>query len=171
MPKTPNPAMIARCACGGVELEAFGAPIASVVCYCDDCQEGARRLELLPDAGPVADPDGGAAYVLYRTDRVRYAKGAHLLEAHKIEAASPTNRLVAACCHAAMAMTFDDTRHWTPVFRARFQGEPPPLQWRICTKFKSAGVPLPGDAPSSAGYPFGFMARLLTSFAAMRLGR
>jgi hypothetical protein len=32
--------MAASCACGSVELEASGAPITSVVCYCDDCQEG-----------------------------------------------------------------------------------------------------------------------------------
>ncbi len=38
--------MAASCACGSVELEASGAPITSVVCYCDDCQEGS--VDILP---------------------------------------------------------------------------------------------------------------------------
>ena len=37
--------MTAACACGRVELKAIGAPITSVVCYCDDCQEGSRQID------------------------------------------------------------------------------------------------------------------------------
>ena len=40
--------MIARCTCGNVEVEAVGAPILSVACYCDDCQKGSRQIEALP---------------------------------------------------------------------------------------------------------------------------
>lgn len=39
---------LVQCACGSVKLEAHGRPINSVVCYCDDCQEAARRIEVLP---------------------------------------------------------------------------------------------------------------------------
>lgn len=52
--------MIARCAGGSVEYEAAGNPILGVACYCDDCQEGARRVEALPGAPPVRDPDAAA---------------------------------------------------------------------------------------------------------------
>jgi len=46
--------MIATCICGSVEIEVVGTPIASVVCYCNDCQEGARNIEALPGAGTTA---------------------------------------------------------------------------------------------------------------------
>ena len=105
---TPKTHRIARCSCGSVELEAIGAPIASVVCYCDDCQEGSRQLEALPNAGPVQDADGGTAYVLYRTDRVKYVKGAELLRGHKINEKSKTSRVVATCCNSAMVVKFDE---------------------------------------------------------------
>lgn len=60
------------CVCGKVEYEATEPAILSVVCYCDDCQEGAHRIEALPNAPPVLDADGGPpASVLYRKDRVR----------------------------------------------------------------------------------------------------
>jgi len=53
--------MIATCICGSVEIEMVGAPIVSVVCYCDDCQEGARRIEALSGAPAVLDAAGGSA--------------------------------------------------------------------------------------------------------------
>jgi glycosidase len=40
------------CTCGRVRCQAIGAPIVSLVCYCDDCQEGARNIEALPNAAP-----------------------------------------------------------------------------------------------------------------------
>ena len=54
---TRSPTMTATCACGRVELEAFGKPIVSTVCYCDDCQKGADQIEALPNAwAPYAIP-------------------------------------------------------------------------------------------------------------------
>lgn len=171
MSKTLKTHRIARCACGSVEFEAVGTPITSLVCYCDDCQEGFRQLEALPNAGPVQDADSGTAYVLYRTDRVKHSRGAQLLRGHKINEKSATSRVVATCCNSAMVMKFDDSRHWVPMYRARFQGDIPPLQWRICTKFKPENVKVPNDVPSSAMYPLGFMAKLVTSNIAMLLHR
>lgn len=161
----------ARCSCGSVEIEAFGAPITSVVCYCDSCQEGSRQIEALTNANPVLDPDGGTAYILYRKDRVKYSKGAELLEGYKIEEKSTTSRVVATCCSSAMVMRFDDAKHWVPMYRARFQGDMPPLQWRICTKFKPEHAAVATDVPGSAMYPAGFMWKLLTSRIAMLLKR
>jgi hypothetical protein len=89
----------------------------------------------------------------------------------KIEETSTTNRVVATCCNSAMVMRFDDAKHWVPVYRARFQGDVPPLQWRICTKFKPEHAVLPTDIPSSTMYPAGFMWKLLTSKLSMLLSR
>jgi len=162
---------IVRCSCGSVEVETFGDPITSTVCYCDTCQEGSRQIEALPHAAPILGPDGGTAYVLYRKDRIKYSKGAELLKAYKIDEKSTTNRVVATCCNSAMVMRFDDAKHWVPVYRERFQGHPPPLQWRICTKFAPKSAEIPKDIPSSAMYPPGLMLKLLTSKLSMLLGR
>jgi hypothetical protein len=162
---------IVRCSCGNVEIETFGVPITSVVCYCDSCQEGSRQIEALTNAVPNQGPDGGTAYVLYRKDRVKYLKGADLLKGYKIDEKSTTSRVVATCCNSAMVMRFDDAKHWVPVYRGRFQGDIPPLQWRICTKFKPENAEIPKDISSSTMYPAGFMLKLLASKLSMLLGR
>jgi hypothetical protein len=162
---------VARCSCGAVEIEASGPPIATTVCYCDTCQKGSRQIEAMPNAAPVLGPDGGTAYVLYRKDRIRYAKGGELLKDCKLDEKSSTNRAVASCCNSAMVMRFDDAKHWVPVYRDRLQGELPPLQWRICTKFKPANAQIPDDVPQAAMYPPGLMLKLLTSKLAMLFGR
>jgi hypothetical protein len=154
-----------------VEIEALGRPITSVVCYCDSCQEGSGQIEALENAAPVLGPDGGSSYILYRKDRINYAKGAELLKGYKIEEKSTTSRVVATCCNSAMVMRFDDAKHWVPVYRARFDGDVPPVQWRICTKFKPEHAQIPTDVPSSSMYPAAFMWKLLTSRVSMLFGR
>lgn len=161
----------ARCSCGSVEIEASGAPITSVVCYCDTCQKGSREIEALTKAVPILGPDGGTAYILYRKDRIKYSKGAELLKGYKIEEKSATSRVVATCCNSAMVMRFDDAKHWVPVYRGRFQGDAPPLRWRICTKFSPANAVIPTDIPSSAMYPAGFVWKLLASRLSMLSSR
>jgi hypothetical protein len=168
---TRSTAMTATCSCGSIEFKAFGKPIVSAVCYCDDCQKGADQIEALPGAGAVRGPDGGTAYILYRKDRVEYSKRVELLKSYKLKETSVTNRVVAACCNSAVLMTFDRGRHWVSAYRARFHGELPSLQLRICTKFKPDGVVLPDDVPSYRGYPPGFVGKLLASRVAMLLGR
>jgi hypothetical protein len=171
MPDASNEYLTARCACGGVEIKAFGTPIGSLACHCDDCQEGSRRIEALPGAGLIRDPAGGTAYVVYRKDRIRYTNGAHLLKKYKIRENSATSRSVASCCNSAMVMTFADVRHWVPVYRARFKDGVPPLQMRVCTKFKPSGSVLPDDVPAYKMFAPKFMFRLLASRIAMLLGR
>ena len=163
--------MTATCSCGGVELKAFGRPIVSSVCYCDDCQNGAAQIEALPNAGAVRDPDGGTAYILYRKDRIECSKGAELLRSYKLKETSVTNRVVATCCNSAVFVNFDRGPHWVSAYRARFQADLPPLQFRMCTKSKPDGVALPGDVPSYRGYPPGLIFKLLASRVAMLLGR
>ena len=161
----------ARCSCGSVEIEALGTPITSVVCYCDTCQEGSRQIEALTNAEPILGPDGGTAYILYRKDRIQYSKGAELLKGYTIEEKSTTSRVVASCCNSAMVMRLADAMHWIPVYRARFQGDMPPVEWRICTKFNPENARIPTNVPSSEMYPAGFMWKLLTSKISMLFGR
>ena len=168
---THSPIMTATCSCGGVELKAFGRPIVSSACYCDDCRKGADQIEALPGAGAIRDPDGGTAYILYRKDRIECSKGAELLRSYKLKETSGTNRVGATCCNSAMFMNFDRGPHWVSAYRARFHGELPPLQLRICTKFKSDSDVIPDDVPSHRGYPLGFVVKLLASRVAMLLGR
>ena len=69
-----------------------------------------------------------------------------------------------------MMMNFDRGPFWVSAYRARFAGDLPPLQARICTKFKAEGVVLADDAPSYRGYPPWLLVKLLASRAAMALG-
>jgi hypothetical protein len=135
---TAKPRFAASCLCGRVALEATGAPIVSNVCYCDDCQEGARRIEALPNAVAILDPDGGTAYLLFRKDRMVCSKGAALLKSYKLKETSATNRVVATCCKSAMFMNFDRGPYWVSAYRARFHGDLPPVEMRICTNSVSA---------------------------------
>jgi hypothetical protein len=167
----PKNVMVASCSCGSVELEAIGAPIISAVCYCDDCQEGSRQIEALPNASSVQASDGGTAYIVYRKDRVKCTRGTLHLKSHKIREKSATNRVIATCCNSAMFLNFDDGKHWVDVYRLRFKGDIPPLQIRICTKFKPGNGDLPSDVPSYSSYPLKFLAKLVAARIAMLLHR
>ncbi|MEW6640008.1 MAG: hypothetical protein AB1586_05850 [Pseudomonadota bacterium] len=168
----PAPALTAACACGCVELTATGAPIVSAVCYCRDCQQGARLIEALPNAPRVADPDGGTAYVLYRRDRVACTRGVSLLKSYKLDRRStPTNRVVASCCNTAMFVNFDRGPFWVSVYRTRLGAHAPPLRLRICTRYKPDNAVLPGGVPSHPGYPPALVIRLLATRLAMLFGR
>ena len=160
----------ARCSCGNVELTVFGAPILSAVCYCEDCQEGARQIEALPNAHPVKEPDGGTEYVLYRKDRVECSKGSNLLKDYKISEETVTKRVVATCCYSAMYLNFEKG-HWLSIYRARLQGDIPPLQMRIQTKFKPNNSDIPNDVPSYPAFPLKFVLKLVAAKIAMLLHR
>jgi hypothetical protein len=159
----------ASCACGSVAFEAQGAPIASLVCHCDDCQEAACRIEALPNAPPVRDADGGTGYIVFRKDRVRCTHGAALLSPHKIRETSPTNRLIATCCNSAMLLNFDDSKHWVDFYRIRVQGHVPPIEMRVGTKFATREIPK--DVPTYPRYAPKFIAKLMAARIAMLLGR
>ncbi len=158
-----------NCVCGQVSVEAIGAPIASVICYCDDCQEGARQIRSLPNAVSIEDPDGGTAYLVYRKDRLTYLKGASLLRPHKIRENSATNRVIATCCNSAMFVGFDDGKHWVDLYRSRCAGDVLPVQMRVCTKFKPHGRAIPTDVPRYSRYPMSLLVKLLLAKAAMVL--
>jgi hypothetical protein len=157
----------ARCSCGSVVLTLQGAPIVSLVCYCDTCQEGSRLIEALPNAPTVREPDGGTAYVSYRKDRITYSKGRELLEVVALEQNPKTKRVVASCCNSAVLMRFDDARHWVPVYRTRLGPNAPAIQMRICTRYLPEDVVLPNDVPAHPDYPGALAMKLLRSRLAM----
>lgn len=161
----------ASCACGAVALEARGKPIAVGACHCDDCQAAAARIADLPGAPPVMDEAYGTAMVVLRKDRMRCVQGQEKLEPIKLKPGSPTRRYVATCCNSPMYLGFDDAKHWVDIYLGRIEGEPPPLQMRICTRFIPAGVATPNDVPSSPRYPFGMALSLAGAGIAMLLGR
>jgi hypothetical protein len=70
-----------------------------------------------------------------------------------------------------MFMSFDRGPFWVSAYRARFAGELPPLEMRICTKSKPNDVVLAADVPSYSGYPLRLMVKLLAAGAAMLLRR
>lgn len=170
MSGVPKIHLTARCSCGSVELEAVGDPITSIVCYCESCQEGSRRIEALPNGRPVCDPDGGTACVLYRKDRVEYSRGSQLLRGHKLGEESSTNRVVATCCDSPMFLDFAKG-HWLSIYRTALRGDPPPLEMRVHIRSKPAGSDLPNDVPNYPAYSPKFMAKLFAAWIAMLLRR
>ena len=156
-----------RCSCGAVALTLRGAPIVSLACYCDTCEEASRRIEALLEARAVREPDGGTAYVSYRKDRVTYAEGRELLKDVTLEQNPKTKRVVASCCNSALLMRFDDARHWVPIYRARFGPNAPAIQMRICTSYLPKNVVLPSDVPLHRDYPSALVMKLLRSRFAM----
>lgn len=158
---------LARCVCGQVAISAAGNPIATNLCYCDDCQSAARQLEALPGAPRLAAPDGGTAYMLFRKDRVACVQGRDLLKPVKLREGSATFRMVAECCNSPMHMGFEDGRFWVSAYRARFQDPVPPIEMRICTRFWKGDGALPTDLPASSGYPPRMMMRLIAARIAM----
>jgi hypothetical protein len=171
MAKPLQATTIVNCTCGQVAVEAIGTPITSVICYCDDCQEGARKIQSLPNSAPIQDRDGGTAYLVYRKDRVTCLKGTSLLRPYKIRENSATNRVIATCCNSALFLNFDDSKHWVDVYRSRCQGSLPPVQMRICTKFRPAGRTIPTDIPGYSSYPMSFLMKLVVAKAAMLIHR
>ena len=160
----------ARCHCGSVRFESVGEPIVSAVCYCDDCQAGGRRIEALPGAAAVLDPDGGTPYLTWRDDRFACVAGAELLVGYKLGDGAPTQRSVASCCNSAMFLKFAPG-HWTSSYRARFDGALPPIEMRTKTARRRSDLPLPQDALSYRSFPARLIWRLLAARLAMALKR
>ncbi|CCJ07407.1 Uncharacterized protein BN69_1956 [Methylocystis sp. SC2] len=157
------------CVCGRVQCEAIGAPILSGVCYCLDCQDGGRRIEALPNAARIRDPDGGTPYLTYRDDRFQVLSGENLLVDYRLKPRSPTRRVVASCCNSGMFLKFDPG-FWVSTYRSR-QGDPPPIEMRTKTQHRRSETELPSDAPSYRGFPLRLFARLIAARAAMLFGR
>jgi hypothetical protein len=162
--------LTARCRCGKVQLETSGRPILTGTCYCTSCQEAGHRFEQLASAPPVLNSDGGTDYVLYRKDRVECAMGQAYLEEHRLRPDSPTRRVVAACCNSPIFLDFTKG-HWLSIYRNRFPAEAPPLEMRVMTHERRAGVELADDLPNYPGNSGKLMLRLVSAWIAMGFRR
>jgi hypothetical protein len=69
-------------------------------------------------------------------------------------------------------MFLDFTKgHWLSMYRARFPLGAPPLEMRVMTKDRRAGVEFADDAPNYSGFSGTFMLKLLVARIAMGLRR
>lgn len=160
----------ASCACGQVALEADGAPILSVICYCRDCRSAARQFEQAAGAPTVLTSSGGVDYCLFRKDRVRLVRGSEHLREHRLTEGSPTRRVAAACCNTPMFLDFT-SGHWLNFYRDRMPADAPPLEFGVMAKDRPAGDGLAGDLPTYPAFPARFMLKLLAAWAAMGFRR
>jgi hypothetical protein len=161
---------ISSCACGRVRCEAIGEPILSAVCYCSDCQEGGHRIEALPNAARLRDLDGGTPYLTYRDDRFRCVSGGDLLAPYRLNANSPTRRMVATCCNTGMFLKFDPG-FWVSAYRRRYEGDLPPIEMRNQTRHRKSETAMPPDAPSYRAFPAKLFLKLMAARVAMIIGR
>jgi hypothetical protein len=159
----------ASCSCGRVRCEGIGAPILSAICYCSDCQAGGARIEALPGAVPVRNPDGGTPYLTYRDDRFACLAGAELLIGHRLSARAPTQRFVASCCNTGMYLKFGPG-HWISAYRLRFGDPLPPIEMLTNVAKRQSDLPLAPGVPAYRAFPFKLFRRLITARLAMLFG-
>jgi hypothetical protein len=153
-----------------VTFETVGGPILTGACYCNSCQKAGRRFEQLASAPPVLEPDSGTGFILYRKDRIRCVSGQEHLEEHRLNPRSPTRRVVATCCNSPMFLDFTKG-HWLSMFRNRFPAGAPPLEMRLMTKERRAGVALADDVPNHNGPSGKFVLKLMAAWMAMGFRR
>jgi hypothetical protein len=154
-----DPSHAAKCECGAVEIGAWAEPIIVAACYCDDCQTAAERIAA--SGGPAPSADGGTEFMVFRRDRIACTRGTEKLQPMRLTAATKTRRMIAGCCATPMYAGFDDKRPWVSAFRASFGADAPPVQMRICTRFRRSGDKAEDNLPSHRGYPPAMIARIL----------
>ena len=140
-------------------------------CYCDDCQAAAERLAATANSPPAANADGGTEFMVYRRDRLACARGADRLQAMKLTGGSKTRRMIAGCCATPMYLAFDDKRPWASAFRAPFGVDAPPVEMRICTRFRRSEAKAEDSLPSHPGYPPALFLRILAAWPRMLFSR
>ncbi|MDB5832089.1 MAG: hypothetical protein JWR14_1919 [Caballeronia sp.] len=168
---TRKPTYVAHCQCGAVEISAWGQPIIVNACYCDDCQAAAQRLAVTANSGPASSVDGSTEFMMFRRDRIACTRGADRLLAMRLSAPSKTRRMIANCCATPMYMAFDDKRPWVSAFRTPFGADAPPVEMRICTRFKRSEEKAEDGLPSHPGYPPAMMVRILAAWPFMLFSR
>jgi hypothetical protein len=166
-----DPTYVAHCRCGAVELGAWGEPIVVSACYCDDCRTAAEQLAASNNLASPASGDGGTEFMLFRRDRIACTRGAERLQPMRLTDTTKTRRMIAGCCATPMYLTFDDKRPWASAFRASFGADAPPVEMRICTRFRQADEQAADGLPSHPGYPPAMMLRILAAWPFMLFSR
>ena len=156
-----------RCACGHARFEVHGGPILSAECHCDSCRTAGARMQALPSAPPVLEPNGGTRFVLYRKDRVRFLEGTERLKELRLTPESSTRRVVASCCHTPVFLEFEKG-HWLSLYAHLWgPGTVPPMALRTMTADLPPGTVLPDDLPNAKQQSVSFFAKLLGAWIAM----
>ncbi len=158
------------CQCGKVIFGVSGSPIAATSCYCGSCRQAGREFGNLPSAPATLDADGGTPMVLYRKDRVRCKAGKEHLEEFRLKPDSPTRRVVATCCNSPMFLDFTKG-HWLSIYRKRLANGAPPIEMRIMTKGRRAGIVLGDEVPNHEGFSGRLMLKLILAWIAMGFSR
>jgi hypothetical protein len=99
--------------------------------------------------------------MVFRRDRIACTRGSENLEAMRLTAATKTWRMIASCCGTPMYAGFDGKRPWVSAFRASFGADAPPVQTRICTRFRRSEDKVEDGLPGHPGYPPAMIARIL----------
>jgi hypothetical protein len=155
------------CACGAFALELTGAPFITAECHCNSCREAGKRLDALPLARKMLASNDGTPFVLYRKDRVRLLKGQEHLAEFRLNAETPTRRVVTTCCRTPVFLEFKGG-HWLSLYSALWpEGTAPAPSIRTMVSDRPAGNSLPDDLPSGPLVTAGFYARLLGAWIAM----
>ncbi len=161
--------LVATCTCGAVRVVVHGAPIATVICHCDDCQTAADQIEKQFGISGLLDGQGATSYLLAPKDRVEVVEGGEYLVAHKLRSESPTNRLITSCCNTPMMASFDRGPFWISLYRDRFGDDAPAPEMRVQTRHLPDGVTIPDDLPAHKAYPPRLALRLASAAAGMGL--
>jgi hypothetical protein len=170
MHETKKKSVAITCQCGKVAFSAARSPILAASCYCSSCRQAAEEFENLPSAPQVLDIDGGTPVVLYRKDHIQCKTGKEYLEEIRLNPNSPTRRVIATCCNSPMFLDFTKG-HWLSIYRKRFPDGAPPIEMRVMTKDRRAGVILRDDVPNYDGYPVRFMLKLILAWISMGFSR
>lgn len=155
------------CACRQFEMVVAGAPFISTECHCSSCREAGGRMEKLPLARPMLEPNGGTQFVLYRKDRIEIARGQDLLRGYRLSDKAPTRRVVATCCNSPVFLEFKGG-HWLSLYSSLWpEGAAPAPDIRTMTGDRTADTALDGAIPSGKWQTMGFYGKLLTAWIAM----
>jgi hypothetical protein len=155
------------CACGQVHLRAEGAPIVNVECCCNSCRTAGTRLQTLPTARPMLEPNGTTRFVLYRKDHIHVVQGAAHLKEHRLTPASKTHRVIATCCNTPVFLDFE-RGHWLSLYGCLWpEDKLPALEMRTMTMDLPSGTKLPNDVPNPSRHTLSFFAKLMRAWIAM----
>lgn len=155
------------CSCGQVRIEADQAPIISAECHCNSCRAAGAKLLALPGTRSFMEANGGTRFVLYRKDRVRFLKGAELLQEFCLAPTSKTRRVFTTCCNTPVFLEFEKG-HWLSLYGCLWaDGTLPPLDLRTMTSDLVDPSMLGGDIPNAKQQSVKFFAKLLRAWIAM----
>jgi hypothetical protein len=156
-----------HCACGRTAYEARGRPLATVACYCRDCQAAGRQIDALPNGRGGVAADGGMVSSIFRKDRVTCVRGSELLVEHKLRPESKTVREIASCCNSSISTRFENQ---APIVTLRTFARDASLIPDMCvfTKHAPATSQIAHAAPRYAGIPLRLILKVVAARMALR---